>query len=356
MVIADRMKALYYLAFVLVAVPQVGMPAAAQDQVVLKRGRFGGKISVVGTIDDYTGEEIRVRSGQPDAVRSYSAAEVISITTPQQEAHDRGLALLRDNNASDAARELQTALMKERRPWVRREILASMVECGLRLGDYPAAGTRFLELLRSDSATRHFRLIPLVWAPEVLTPGARSEALTWLDGSVDAARLMGASLLLEDPPHAAAARAVLRELANSADRRIQAYAQIQAWRLDLAQGTIGDLEMVRWQKRVDALPVDLRGGPDFLLGRAYAARHDYELAAATLLWLPLTDCPHHRLAARACLEAGLALKRIGQSSEAQQLFREVSARYADTLFAGEARRLLDRAGVDNTPLEKEAAP
>ena len=118
---------------------------------------------------------------------------------------------------------------------------------------------------------------------------------------------------------------------------------MQVWREDALGGNPGKLQTAQWQRRIDELPEDLRAGPNFLLGRAYAARHDYELAAATLLWLPLVDDHDHRLAARACLEAGLALDKIGQREEARTLYQEVADRFADTPFAQEAAALLAAA-------------
>ena len=94
---------------------------------------------------------------------------------------------------------------------------------------------------------------------------------------------------------------------------------------------------------IDELPSDLRAGPCYLLGRAYALRHDHELAAATLLWLPLVDDHDYRLAARACLEAGLSLGQIGQHAEAFALFHEVTRRFAGTAFADQAQELLSLA-------------
>ncbi len=72
-------------------------------------------------------------------------------------------------------------------------------------------------------------------------------------------------------------------------------------------------------------------------------KHDYELAAAAFQWLPLVDDHDFRLAARACLEAGVALDRIGQRTEARTLSQEVARRFADTPFADEAGALLKRS-------------
>jgi tetratricopeptide (TPR) repeat protein len=248
--------------------------------------------------------------------------------------------VLAEGQVDEAIRELETAVKKESRTWVRREILAAIVKCGLRRGDYVLAGSRFLALVKNDPTTRHFRTIPLVWAPETIPRDARAEARVWLNGQVEAGRLIGASLLYDDAESGLEARGVLKTLASSTDARVRSLAQMQAWRAEVFGGNPGKLQAAQWQRRIDELPEDLRAGPSYLLGRAYAMRHDYELAAATLLWLPLMDDHDFRLAARACLEAGAALEKIGQHAEARTLFQEVTDRFADTPYADEAKALL----------------
>ena len=320
--------------------------AGAQDKVVLQRSTLSTRITISGLVEDYTGVEVSIRTEPGEAPKTYPAAEVIEIQTPQTDSHTRGLKLLAEGNVEQAIRELEAALRKEPRTWVRRDILAALVRCGLRRGDYVSAGSRFLALLKSDSTTRHFRVIPLVWAPEAISRDARSEARSWMDGPVDAARLMGASLLYDDAESGKEARAVLKKLSSSTDSRVRPLAQMQAWRDEALAGNPGRLQTSQWRARIDELPEELRAGPCYLLGRSYAARHDYELAAATLLWLPLIDDHDFRLAARACLEAGTALQKIGQHAEARTLFREVTERFADTPFADEASALL-KAGDDD---------
>ncbi|HTI51904.1 MAG TPA: hypothetical protein VL475_13165, partial [Planctomycetaceae bacterium] len=209
-----------------------------------------------------------------------------------------------------------------------------------------------LAILKSDPETRHFRLIPLAWSAEEVSSAVRDEAQTWLQESSEAARLIGASLLVNDPVRKNAARAALRELATSTDKRLQVLAQMQGWRLELAAESISDLEILHWQDRINELSPDLRAGPAYVLGSAYAARHDYELAAATLLWLPLVDDHDFRLSARACLEAGQALDKIGQHAEAQELFREVSQRFGESPSGALARRLLKAAAGLSEPVRK----
>jgi hypothetical protein len=264
----------------------VTVTAWAQDKVVLQRSNMSSRLMISGFVEDYTGIEVSIRTEAGEPARTYPSAEVVEVQTAHVEAHTRGLKLLAEGQVDEAIRELETALKKELRTWVRREILATIVRCGLRRGDYVVAGSRFLALVKSDPTTRQFRTIPLVWAPEPISRDARAEARVWIQGPVEAARLIGASLLYEDSESGPEARAVLKKLASSTDSRVRSLAQMQAWRAEVFRGNPGRLQTAQWQRRIDDLSEDMRAGPAYLLGRAYAARHDYELAAATLLWLP----------------------------------------------------------------------
>jgi tetratricopeptide (TPR) repeat protein len=315
----------------------------ADDRVVLQRANMSARVTITGIVEDYTGAEISIRTEAGEPVRTYPSAEVMEIQTAQTDFQTRGLRLLAEGKAAEAVPELEQALKQESRTWVRREILAALIRCGLRQGDFGAAGTRFLALVKNDPATRHFRLIPLVWAPESISREARGAARVWLEGTTEPARLIGASLLYEDPESGKEARAVLKQLSSSSDPRVRGLAQMQAWREEALRGNPGARQTAQWQRRIDQLPEELRTGPAYLLGRAYLAVRDYELAAATFLWIPLIDDHDARLAARAGLEAGRALELIGQSAEARTLFVEIIERFSDTPSADEARSWMERS-------------
>lgn len=315
--------------------------AQAQDRVVLQRAGSTGKLAVTGTIDDYVGDEIRIRTS-PGEVQAFPASEVVDVRTSQVPAHVRGLKFFDENRPDEAAREFEAAIKVDPRVWMRRELLALLVRCALRQGDYRSAGTRLLLILKSDPETRHFGLIPLVWSPRELSPEEVASAKGWLGSESEAARLLGASFLHDDPQQANSARTELRRLASSSDGRIRMLAQTQNWRDEVAAGSVSDLQLARWQERIEAMPRDLRMGPRYLLGRGYMQRRDYATAATTLLWLPLVDDHDHHLAARACLEAGQSLIRVGRNAEADALLRETSERFGETPAAVEARVLLQR--------------
>ncbi len=328
--------------------------AAGQDRVVV-RGSTGGRMTVVGVIEDFTGEQLTLRMLPGRVVHLYPADDVLDYETQQVAAFVQGVRAVDENRIEQAVALLETALKQEERTWVRREILAVLVRCAVRRSDFAGAGARFLAMVESDPATRHFALIPLVWGTRERTaPDARAAGQVWLDRASEAGRLIGASLLLEDERARGPAQVALRELATSVDPRIKLLAQAQAWRAQIAKGDLGELQVEQWRRRVEAMPEELRAGPSYLVGRAYASRREYELAAASFLWLPLVDDHDYPLAARACLEAGVALAAIGKPRQAAALFNEVVGRYSDTAYAGEAAELLkhparEPGDGDNSP-------
>lgn len=308
-------------------------PLAAQDQVVLQTEGTSSRLTVPCLIVDYTGERMTVQFKSGALQKSYPAEQVIEVRTAWLESHELGRKLLAERKTDEAMRALQAALVSEKRAWVRREILALLIRGSLRTGDRASAGTRFLQLLESDPTTRKFGLIPLVWAAESISGAARSQAREWLQQEADAARLLGASLLLDD----AAAAQELQALLRSTDERVRSLAQAQSWRLKLRALEIGDLELNRWDTRIHELPPTLRAGPSYLLGRGWAMRREHERAATALLWTALMNDSDARLAARAGVEAAEALKRLGQADDAHRVLQEIAARFPDTEF-GEAAR------------------
>lgn len=312
-------------------------PLAAQDQVVLQTEGASSRLTVPCLIVDYTGERITVqfKSGAPQ--KSYPAEQVVEVRTAWLESHEVGRKLLAERKPDEATRALQTALVSEKRTWVRREILALLIRSFLRTGDRASAGTRFLQLLESDPTTRKFGLIPLVWASESVSAAAKSQGREWLKQNSDAARLLGASLLLDDASAGDSAAQELQALLRSTDERVRWLAQAQSWRLKLRALEIGDLELNRWDARIREMPPTLRAGPSYLLGRGWAMRREHDRAATALLWIALMDDSDARLAARAGVEAAESLRRLGQADDARRLLQEIAARFPDTEF-GEAAR------------------
>lgn len=312
-------------------------PLAAQDQVVLQTEGTSSRLTMPCQIVDYTGERITVQFKSGAAQKTYPAEQVVEVRTAWLESHELGRKLLSERKLEEATRSLQAALVAEKRDWVRREILALLIRCSLRSSDRASAGTRFLQLLKSDPTTRQFGLIPLIWASEPVSGAAKSQAREWVKQESDAARLLGASLLLDDGATGDTAAQELQALQRSTDERVRQLAQAQSWRLKLRALEIGDLELNRWDARIHEMPAKLRGGPSYLLGRGWAMRREHDRAATALLWTALMVDGDARLAARAGVEAAESLKRLGQPDDAHRLLQEIATRFPDTEF-GEAAK------------------
>lgn len=317
------------------------VPAIAEDQVILEAD-FGtiGRMTVTGTVVDYTGKDLRIFKATGDESVTYPAERVVEIRTVHSVAYREGLKLLGENSVAAAVEQFQQAVKQEDRRWVHRDILALLTQCELRLGHWRDAGEYFDSLVRSDPSTKYFHLIPLAWAPQPNSPDNLQQWKQWLVDSSEVKRLIAVSLLLDNAESATGVQFELRQLLRSTDSRIQGLAQALGWRLQMQREIPSRSQVSHWEERVQQLPVELRRGPGYVLGRAYGLRRDYELAALWLLWPVLADSRDHRLAGRSCLEAGQALARIGQTDEANALFAEVTRRYADTPSAGEARQRL----------------
>ncbi|MGE3316950.1 MAG: tol-pal system YbgF family protein [Planctomycetaceae bacterium] len=311
-------------------------PPSATDTVTLQREGSVGRITLRGTVRDFTGRSLEFLPGAGGGMQSFPAAEVVEVDTPRIDSHRRGIQALSAGQMDEATTAFDQALKEEQRQWVRRDILALSVRCALARGDSASAGTRFLALLQSDPETRQFELIPLTWTAAPAEGELVTQGRVWLSHSLEAARLLGASALLGNPQHGAEAEKELNQLATSADVRIKYLARAQQWRRSLRVPNLPGEEIERWQARIDEMPERLRGGPIFLVGHAFLARGEKHRAAAAFLWLPMVYDLDASLAAEACIEAAGALSDIGQKNEAAMLYREAADRFPGTKAAEQA--------------------
>ena len=341
----DRRRTGIVLAAAFVAAMTICTPATAQpltsDKVVLRRGASQSRVTITGTILDYTGTSLEFRPRSGGVKRVFPASEVVEIYTPQIESHVKGLSRFAQNQFADAKADFYVALGAEKRVWVRREILAMLVRCSLKLGDYQSAGSQFGLLVQSDETTPHFKLIPLVWANDELNDDLKNAGRIWLGDSNETIRLMGAGVCLRDARSGDAAVKVLNRLVVSGDRRIRDLARAQRWRIQMHENSLTHEKLSRWNDFIESMPEELRGGPYFVLGRAYRKHRELDRAAMALLWVPLVYSDDHHLAARACRESADALEQLGQTNEAKTLYRELSHRFGDTPFATETFLLPD---------------
>ncbi len=312
----------------------------AQDRVVVRNASGVGQLAMTGTIIDYAGQRVtmKTRSGQR---REFDAAQLVEIQTPQSAPHANGLRLMRRGNYREARQSFSSAIAEEKRTWVRRDILALMVRCSLALDDYASAVSRFLTLVGSDPQTRHFRDIPLCWGDDSLSDALRADARSWLADDSEIARLIGASFLLDELKTRDFAEAEFHRLRRGRDPRVVEFARMQLWRQNLREGDVSLRTIARWEQNVKALPEELRAGPWYLVGKAYVMNKDYERAAIAFLWLPTIYDRNQEFAARGAVSAAQALIAIGQKTEAATLCREVVGRFTHSGHTAQAQAILD---------------
>ncbi|MCH8830189.1 MAG: hypothetical protein IID45_11490 [Planctomycetes bacterium] len=309
------------------------------DRVVLQRQGSKSRITLSCSIIDYTGKSIRVL-GRNGEIRSFDTADVLTVSTPQLREQVVGERALSLRDTKTARQSLEAALIKETRLWVRRDLLAALVKTALMSGDFSSACSRFVLIVKSEPETRHLGLLPLLWGPRIIKADLKARARQWTLQSGTFQPLIGASILLLDADWTRTAENTLKRLARSRNQAVRDLARIQLWRKRMRAGRLSRAELEHWQGDIERLPEPMRGGPYYLLGRAYQQRRENEQAAAAFLWLPLVYSQDHHLAGRACLEAADALIDVGQNRSARILYREVIARFADTSFAQDAKAQL----------------
>jgi tetratricopeptide (TPR) repeat protein len=319
--------------------------AAAQDTVYLKARDEGATIPKwSGEILDFTGKELRMRPASGKE-RTFPSEQIARVTTTYTDAQKHGdeLFAAQDYRAALAQYRIALGTTQERRPWVRRQIVAQAIWCLRAQGQTEPAGQMFLQiLLAGDPNTPFFDCIPLAWTPGQPTADVERSATIWL-ASTDspAAMLLGASHLLGTPQGPAAVDR-LNRLTTHQDRRIAWLAQAQLWRSTLFQAS--EQQLLDYLKAIDDCPESLRAGPYFLIGTALARRRPQE-AALALMNLPILFPRERRLAAAALLTSGEIMQRGGRDEDAARLYRELIDGYRGSPEAATAAGRLSTGGA-----------
>jgi tetratricopeptide (TPR) repeat protein len=318
------------------------IPALAADTVVYRTGNDqSSRASVTGTIDDYVGGRLTIRSGA-GAQQMIPAERIVEIQSDWTPAETLGDQRSREGNLAEAVKNYQQALRDEKRVWVQRQIVAKLVGSYGQLEQFDLAGEAFLRLLRSDPQTPHFGVIPLSWMTFSPTPALHQRAAAWMANSQDSvSALLGASWLLSTAQRAAAMQS-LQRLLTDRDPRVAMLAQTQLWRTRSAMATSEEIQ--GWEAWLTRLPGDLRAGPCCVIGQAWSTRGLRDKSALAYLRVPILYGNDRRLAAAALLSAGGELEKIGQVQEAVTLYGEVVRDYVAAPAAAEARNRLEEFG------------
>lgn len=347
----DNSRPLYWVRLI-TGLIALGSAAEADDRVTIRPAGQSGQLTITGRVDDFTGHEITILTTAGSSFRKYPAREVVEVRTTYTSPHEQARQHLRAGELREAEEQLKAALDIEDRTWVRREILALQVQLALRQGQWPVAATRFVTIARSDPVSPHFRLIPLIWTDTPPTKLSLRDAERWVSSEDRVEQLIGASWLLQSPD-SERGLSVLRSLARENDVFIQRLAQAQLWRVRLAEGVPAASEIHRWEHLCEEWPETLRGGPYYLIARAYAARQEWLAASATWLWIPFEYNHRPDLAAEAQWQATLALEAAGDTAAAQRLARDLILQFGDLPPASLAQHWLNDV---NSPTSSPSPP
>lgn len=313
---------------------------AADDIVTLRPANPTAEPTKVrGNVIDYTGQVLTLQttSGQT----SIPPGKVASVETDYASDVMKAKQLLADGKSSEAARIFNTALPGERRPWVKREILALEALALQNAGRYIEAGNTFLKIVAEDPQTIHFDSLPLAWFS--LPPHFERDraARQWMEMSSPYAQLLGASWLLSTSDRSQAI-GVLTNLRRSKVPQIALLAEAQLWQTKIVTATQSDVQ--QWQRQLDAgiLHGAALAGPTLVVGKAWRQLGSDNQAALTLMRPPILYPNQRPVAAESLLQAGRALHSAGQPDEATRVLREAIDQYGDQPARQEAEINLKR--------------
>jgi len=292
---------------------------------------------VKGNVADFNGQGLRILlpSGQE---RVIPAANVTRIETRRTPAQRAARLAAKEGQYAKAASTYYRLLQSETesRSWVRREILNELVLALRADGKYFQASKVFLTLLGEEPGTPYFTAIPLVWTGGItLTPQAESTAIEWLGSQRAAERFLGGSLLLGSK-NTQQAEWVLEALKESKREPMASLAATQLLRLRIPQATEKDIQACR--QTIGRLPLSLRGGPYYILGRLYAAQGKNRAAAVAAMRVPILYSDDPNLAAESLLTAGKAMIKSGLVEDGQRIYSELINTYPQNTAANDAKQ------------------
>jgi tetratricopeptide (TPR) repeat protein len=299
--------------------PPLILPLVTSDQIVIRNGVSQRTLTIPGVIEDVAGQSVVLRRGA-NAVEVFKLDKIESIQFVKSASYDDGLLRMQIEEWSEAIAAFEIAASIEPREWVVREIQASLAEALRAAGRFEECVEIVEKIYESDPNTRHLKLLPLVW-DERLPPEDRFVGrLEDLKSASLIRQLVTASALLQDPAHETAAAVVLQTLKTGPRAALQQLAETQLWRMRLLHPkTIRASETALWMQRVGDFDKRQRSGPEFIIGRALLAVHDYDNASTSLLWMPFV-APLDPPTTKACIsEAIIALEQSGRIAEAAQL-------------------------------------
>ena len=315
----------------------LGWARSAQADVVRYVDRSGQPKERTGTIVDYSSAGLVIETVGRRQL-TVDAERVRQITTQWPESYTQAESEFEQRRFPQALEQYQQAIRDEQRRWAKRAIFARTIACLQNLDRLPEACDRFYALVQDDANTPHIESIPLAWLVREPPQRLQSKCEPWLDDQTAAARLLAASHLLPTAHREQALQTLDRLVQQAESPLIRTLAKAQRWRVRAVTATPS--EIAQWEREVRALPAVLRSGPELLVGKAWAARQQWDAAALALLRAALVHDRHDEVTIEALWQAAVALEKQNRGDESARLYRELTVRFPTATLAAAARERL----------------
>lgn len=293
-----------------------------------------GEKTVVGTITQWTGDEITVRNTLGREA-TLTTSSIVAVNQPETKLQRQAAAKFAAAEYAAAAELYLQAAKADSRQWKQREMVSHVVQCRFEQSQWVASARLFLNIIDFDKTTPYYHTAPLFWKSHPLDSSAKTQAIEWLKDDRPAAQVIAASWLLNSPDQRDAAKAKLTDLSTGSDPRVASLAQSQLWRLQVTTAT--KAEATRWRTTLEKTPIELQPGRWFMVAQALAQNNEHEQAAVAAMRVPILFPTSHSLAAESLLLAGRELKKAGIADEAASIFREIVNTYSTSTAAAIAK-------------------
>ena len=337
---AGLLAALVLAAFLLAACPvptataqDTLLPFAGTDTVTVHR--HGERVQTLpGRIEDISGETLTLRRSGQTGIQVLKISDVTALTFARSTDFEDGLKYQQQKQYREALRHFDKAITGEDRIWAQNELQAAAAKVCIAMGNRDGAVDRIELILKVDARSRHASLLPLVWDAELPAAERVSADPGDLRSESEARQLVAASALLGSESHHPAAVRQLRQIRQQSAHRLSELAEAQLWRLPLLSGDGDEVTSLNvWQQHVRRMPLQARGGPQFVIARCLQQQHDYDNASLAFLWMPFMAPTDKALSALSMLESIRCLQMSGRTQEAAALKRELLQRFPKTSAA-----------------------
>ncbi|MCA9262921.1 MAG: hypothetical protein KDA60_03695 [Planctomycetales bacterium] len=306
------------------------VPVIALDELRLLPDAKGEQRVISGEIEDIREGQILIRVGT--STRPIPVLDVVQIESTWQPAH-RSADHQLSHHAWDAALiAYRQAYEAEQRPWCRRLLVKQMAVALQGQGQDARAALLLLQILEVDPASTYVSNLPLAWPVRARTAAEQQQASLWIDESLPAAQLLGASWLLVGNERQQALN-TLSSLTEHTNPLIAQLALAQIWRVTPASS---EPALAQRRELVAKFHSTIQAGPRFVL--IEAARNDAPPAdiAIDLLRIPILYPEQTCLVPEALAAAAEVLRNNDRVDEASLVTRELVHNYPQTLAGSTA--------------------